>query len=175
MLYFDELCKAMKLLSDNPDVIFLGQSVAYSGNAIYRTLENIPSERRIELPIAEDMQMGMSIGLALEGYIPVSIFPRFDFLLLATNQLVNHLDKIVEMSNGQYSAKVIIRTAIGSINPLYPGPQHCQDYTDAFRLLLKTVNIIKLEHAEDIMSAYKEALREVKSSLLIEKVDLYYV
>ena len=38
--------------------------------------------------------MGMSIGLALNGYIPITCFPRFDFLILAFNQLVNHLDKI---------------------------------------------------------------------------------
>ena len=164
----------MQLLAENPNVLFLGQSVAYPGNAIYKTLENIPLEKRLELPVMEEAQMGISIGLSLEGFIPVSIFPRFDFLLLAMNQLVNHLDKIWEMSDGQYSPKVIIRTAVGSIKPLYPGPQHCQDHTIAFRLLLENINVIKLEYAEDIVPAYVKALQDRKSSLIIEKADLYY-
>ena len=42
--------------------------------------------------------MGLSLGLALQGFVPVSIYPRIDFLLSATNQLVNHLDKIRLMS-----------------------------------------------------------------------------
>jgi hypothetical protein len=40
----------------------------------------------------------MSIGLAMQGYVPITCYPRFDFLILAFNQLVNHLDKIRQMS-----------------------------------------------------------------------------
>ena len=47
----------------------------------------------IELPVAEEMQMGMSFGMSLDGTIPISIYPRWNFLLCAINQLVNHLDK----------------------------------------------------------------------------------
>ena len=42
--------------------------------------------------------MGMTIGLLMAGKIPVSIYPRWNFLLLAINQLVNHLDKLTEDS-----------------------------------------------------------------------------
>jgi len=173
MSYFDELTIAMTLLSERSDTLFMGQSVAYPGNAIYKTLINVPRERRIELPVAEELQMGMSIGLALGGYIPISIFPRFDFLLLAVNQFVNHLDRVYEMSHGEYSPKVIIRTAIGSVEPLYPGPQHCQDYTQAFRCLLKHITVIRLESAMEVVPAYNYALLNPESTLLIEKGGLY--
>ena len=52
--------------------------------------------------------MGMTLGLALEGYIPVSCFPRFDFLILALNQLVNHIDKIDYLTDNQFKSKIII-------------------------------------------------------------------
>ena len=102
----------------------------------------IDNSKKIELPLIEDTQMGMSIGLSLEGYIPISIYPRIDFLIIAMNQLVNHLEKIEEMSCGQFKPKVIIRTAIGSTKPLYPGLQHCSDYSDALKCILKNVNVI---------------------------------
>src|SRR3989344_2336783 len=167
MAYKDELTKAMELLSENEKTIFLGQSVACSGNAIYKTLEKVPVTKRIELPIIEDTQMGMSIGLSFEGFIPISIFPRMDFLILATNQLVNHLDKIKEMSNNHFNPKVIIRTSIGATRPLYPGVQHCSDYTEALKLILKNVKVIKLENSRDIMPEYKKALESNSPTLLI--------
>jgi len=173
MTYKEELSKAMEILGENEKTIFLGQSVAYPGNAIYKTLEKVPIEKRIEMPIIEDTQMGMSIGLSFEGFIPISIFPRIDFLILAVNQLVNHLDKIKEMSNNQFNPKVIIRTSIGATKPLYPGLQHCSDYTEALKHLLKNVNVIKLENSKDIVSEYKKALESDKSTVLIEVSDLY--
>ena len=93
MSYKEEIKKAMTMLGENPKTIFIGQTVEYTGSNIYGSLEGVPKEKRIELPIIEDTQMGMSIGLSLEGFIPISIFPRFDFFICATNQLVNHLDK----------------------------------------------------------------------------------
>lgn len=175
MTYKDEIIKAMLLLAKNKKTIFLGQSVAYPGSAIYGTCKDIPKSKKIELPLIEDAQMGISIGLSLEGYIPVSIYPRFDFLIVATNQLVNHLDKIEKMSVGRYKPKVIIRTVVGSTKPLYPGEQHCSDYTDAYKCMLKNIEVVKLTKSEDIVPAYKNALerKDEKSTLLIEVADMY--
>ena len=172
--YKDSLTQAMTLLAKDKRTIFLGQSVAYSGNAVYHTLKGVPLRKRIEMPVAEDMQMGMSIGLSLQGYIPVSIYPRFDFLILAMNQLVNHLDKCAEMTNGEFKPKVIIRTVIGSTKPLYPGVQHCQDYTDGLVHILKNVEILELTDARAIVPAYKWALDSARSTILIENGGLYY-
>ena len=173
MTYQEELTKAMTLLGNDPRTIFLGQTVEYSGSGMYDTLKNVSKDKRIELPVMEDVQMGMSIGLSLRGYIPISIYPRFDFLICAMNQLVNHLDKISEMSNGEFNPRVIIRTAIGSKEPLYPGIQHCSDYTEDFQRLLKNVYVIKLKQAENIVQNYLMALNHGWSCLLIEEADSY--
>ena len=144
MKYKQELVKSMSFLGKKKDTIFLGQSVAYSGNAIFNTLINVPLKKKIEFPVFEDVQMGMSIGMALNGYVVVSCFPRFDFLICAMNQLVNHLDKIRQMSRNEMRPKVIIRTSIGSKNPLDGGPQHTQDYTREMKLILKEVKVVFL-------------------------------
>lgn len=175
MQYREELVKAIKLLSTHKDTIFLGQGVRYSGHAIFNTLEDacVPMEKRLEMPVAEDMQMGISIGLSLNGYIPISIYPRMDFLIIAMNQLVNHLDKMAEMSHGEYNPRVIIRTAIGSKTPLDGGIQHTSDYTVGLRPLLKNVDIWKLHEAGSIVPLYKYALESNRSTILVEFSDLY--
>ena len=141
MSYRSELIRSMKYLSKNNKVIFLGQSVNYSGNAIYNTLKDINSNKKIELPVFEDTQMGISTGLALNGFVPVTCYPRFDFLILSLNQLVNHLDKLQDMSLGKLKAKVIIiRTSIGS-KTLDGGPQHTQDHTSALKKMQKMLKL----------------------------------
>ena len=172
MTYKDELTKAMGTLAKDDRVIFLGQSVDYE-TFIYYTLLDTPKERRIEMPIAEEMQMGISIGFALDGYIPVSIYPRMDFLILAMNQLVNHLDRFEEMSRGEFKPKVIIRCLVGSTKPLYPGLQHSQDHTEMLRRCLTNIKVVKFNKKEDIVPSYIEALTSDKSTLLIEERNLY--
>jgi len=165
----------MEWLARDPRVMFLGQAVACPGTAMSNTLKNVPRDKLLELPVTEELQMGMSSGLALTGQVPVSIFPRWNFLLLAVNQVVNHLDKFPLMSNGGYRPKVIIRTGIGSVRPLHPQFQHVGDFTDAFRLMCQNIEVIRLEEPQDIFPAYQRALEreDGKSTIVVEYGDYY--
>jgi pyruvate/2-oxoglutarate/acetoin dehydrogenase E1 component len=173
--YFDELKRSMSFLSQDPRTVFLGQAVAVAGTAMTNTLKDVPPERLIELPVAEEMQLGMAAGMALTGLIPVAIFPRWNFLLCAFNQLINHLDKIQVMSNGGYAAKAIIRTGIGSERPLHPQYQHVGDFTEAVRSMCTTIEVIRLEEPSEIFPAYERALLrdDRRSTILVEYGDYY--
>lgn len=171
MSYLSEIQEANRFLSEDPRTLFLGQSVKYPGQAIHKTLSLVPMEKRIELPVIEEFQLGHSIGLSLEGFIPVSIYPRFDFLLLACNQLVNHLDKIPLMTG--FKPKVIIRTSVGSTWPVDCGLQHSQNHTEAMRLMLKSVEVIELTKESQVMPFYQHALNTPNSVLIVEHAGLY--
>jgi pyruvate/2-oxoglutarate/acetoin dehydrogenase E1 component len=175
MKYFDELKRSMDFLAQDPRTVFLGQAVAVAGTAMTNTLKDVPPERLVELPVAEEMQMGMTTGMALTGLVPVSLFPRWNFLLCAINQLVNHLDKVQVMSNGAYKVKAIIRTGIGSQRPLHPQYQHVGDYTDAIQAMCTTIEVIRLEEPADIFPAYEKALLrdDGKSTIVVEYGDFY--
>ena len=169
--YQQNVVKAMEMLGKHKDTIFIGQTIVYGGSPMFQSCRKVPKKKKIELPVFEDTQMGMSIGLALEGFIPVSIFPRIDFLICATNQLVNHLDKVREMSKGEFQPGVIIRTQIGNKYPLYPGAQHCQDYTQALKKMCKDILIIKIRNEKQVIPSYELALHRAEigqSTLLIE-------
>ena len=51
MKYKSELVKSMSYLGKKKDTIFLGQSVSYSGNAIYNTLVGVPAKKKVELSV----------------------------------------------------------------------------------------------------------------------------
>ena len=166
MSWAEELSKAMNLLAEHPATLFIGQSVVYPGHIMFQTLEGVPASKKVELPVMEDAQAGISLGLFLSGFIPVSIYPRLDFLIIAANQLVNHLDKWQGMTGK--APHVIIRSMVGSNNPLDPGPQHSQDHTEALRLLLPHTRVVKLTRPEEVVPAYAEALAVPGPWVLIE-------
>jgi len=165
----------MDWLASDATVLFVGQAVEVAGTAMSNTLKDVPRGQLLEMPVTEEMQMGITIGLALDGVFPVSIFPRWNFLLLAANQLVNHLDKLHAMSSGGYAPKAIIRTSIGSERPLYPGHQHVGDFTCAFRAMCQWIEIIRLDEPDQIFHAYEKAkLRDDgRSTLIVEWGDYY--
>jgi len=163
----------MEYLAKDDRTIFLGQAVAVPGTGMSNTLKDISKDKLIELPVAEEMQMGMSLGMALHGRIPISVYPRWNFLLCAVSQLVNHVDKLSLMS--KYKANVIIRTSIGSERPLHPQCQHVGDFTEAFKLMCKTVEVIRLDEPDQIFPAYEKALLrdDNRSTILVEWGDYY--
>ena len=173
--YFEELVRSMDFLGQKDKVIFIGQSVEDGGTAMKNTLLDINADKLLEMPVDEDFQMGVAIGMALEGLVPISIFPRWNFLLLATNQIVNHLDKLKEITGINNPGKVIIRTGIGSVDPLHPGPQHTGDFTEAFKLMCQNLNVVRLDKSSDIFNEYKKAFEREDgvSTILIEWSDKY--
>ena len=98
----------------------------------------------------------------------MSIFPRMDFLLRAADQLVNHLDKIEEMSCWQWKPKVIIRTRVGGRKPLDAGPQHTQDHCIALRRLTKNVALLRVSGSRDIVNTYRDVLKATCSVIVVE-------
>ena len=173
MNYFDELTKAMTLLSKQDNSIFLGQSVEYPGTAVYNIVKHLPTDKRWEMPVTENMQLGMSIGLSLQGYLPISIFPRINFLWSVADQLVNHLDKLHIMSQGEYYPKVIVRTSIGSTVPLDPQEQHKHDTSEALDMLLPHTTLVRLDSTKDIVPQYQKAIDRNGSTILVEWADKY--
>ena len=163
----------MELLNSNPKTIFIGQAVEHKGTALTHQVKNFDKTKLLELPVAEEFQAGIALGLAIDGYIPVSLYPRMNFIILAMNQIVNHLDKWEAMSMGQSKPKIIMKAVVGSQYPLDPGHQHKANFTEAFRSSCTNIDIVELLYPEQVLPAYEKALSSEKSTLIIEHGDLY--
>ena len=173
MNYKKQVFKGMELLNEHPKTIFIGQAIEYKGTALTHQVKNFPKEKLLELPVAEEFQAGVALGLALEGYIPVLMYPRMNFIILAMNQIVNHLDKWDVMSMGQSKPKVIMKAVVGSEYPLDPGHQHKANYAECFRSSCTNIDVVELLYAHQVLPAYEKALKSDKSTLIIEHGDLY--
>jgi pyruvate/2-oxoglutarate/acetoin dehydrogenase E1 component len=169
--YKDELTKAMTYIGNRSDTIFIGQQIVYAGNPMSTTLSGVDKNKMIELPVMEETQMGMSLGLAITGRTVVSFYPRWDFIISATNQLVNHLDKF-ELMTGK-KVNILIRLGKGSDTPLDPGHQHKGNYFDEFKSICKNITFHNLTEASHIFDTYKNALKDGGIHVLVEYPELY--
>jgi len=170
--YKQALHESMLELAKDERTIFLGQQCLPED--FYGTLKDIPEEKRIEMPVAEEMQLGMSIGMSLEGYLPISIYQRMDFLPRACDQLVNHLDILEEVSQGVFSPHVIIRTTVGTTEPLDTGLQHSKNLVEGFRKLFRNMSVLEVKTPEEVKQAYKFAKEHKKPIMIVEFQELYH-
>ena len=172
--YKDALTNSMTFLGQQSDTIFIGQQILWHGNPMSTTLGNVPKDKMIEVPVMEESQMGMSLGLAMAGSFVITFYPRWDFLICATNQLVNHVDKLNIMSRGSWDANMIIRLGKGSDKPLDPGHQHRGNYLEEFKTLCPHIRFHNLKGWENIEETYKNAYENGGINVIVEYPERYY-
>jgi len=114
-------------MESDPKVITFGLGVG-DPKEIFGTTsglqEKFGAQRAFDMPTAENAMTGVAIGASLQGYRPVMVHQRFDFFLLAMDQLVNGAAKWHFMFGGQKSASIVIRLVIG--RGWGQGPTHSQ-------------------------------------------------
>jgi pyruvate/2-oxoglutarate/acetoin dehydrogenase E1 component len=172
--YKDALTNSMTYLGQQSNTVFIGQQVLWHGNPMSTTIGDVPKDKLIELPVMEESQMGISLGMAMAGDFVVTFYPRWDFIVCATNQLVNHVDKIGLMSQGKWKPNMIIRLGKGSDKPLDPGHQHRGNYYEEFKSMCPNTKFWDLKNHSEIESIYKNAYTEGGIHVIVEYPELYY-
>ena len=164
MNYKDELIKVMELIALKDEVLFMGYNTA-CGHRFNGTLAKVPQEKCLELPVAENLIMGLAMGVALEGYRPIVCLERMDFLWACADAIVNHLDKVEEL--GWSPLNVIIRTCVGTDTPLNPGCQHKGDYVDIFTCLLG-FPVYTIKTAEEVKPIWDKVMESTGPVMVVE-------
>ena len=170
MSYKDEITKANTELAKDPKTRFIGYGMK-KGRAM-GTLNGVEESQIIEMPVAENLLLGSAIGMALTGIKPVVFIERMDFLMNCMDALVNHLDKIKEISQNEFDPKVIIRCIVGNTKkPLYTGATHTQDFSDALREMIE-IPIYQAFSESFVKQAYKLFKDRKTSAIIVEYKDL---
>ncbi len=115
------------LLANHDDVFAIGQGL-WSPWYVGATMRDLDTEfgvdRIIDTPVSELACTGAAVGASLCGYRPIVIHPRMDFMLLATDQIVNQAAKWSHMLGGAASPALTIRAIVNRGGE--QGAQHSQ-------------------------------------------------
>ena len=109
----------------------------------------------------------------MTGKTAITFYPRWDFIILAANQLINHIDKY-ELMTGK-KANILIRLGKGSDKPLDPGHQHKGNYLEEFKSMCPNIQFHDLTEHSIIVDAYKRAYSHGGVHVLVEYPELYFV
>jgi 2-oxoisovalerate dehydrogenase E1 component beta subunit len=97
-------------------VVVLGEDVGIRGG-VFRITDGFQKEfgeqRVIDTPLAEAGIVGVAIGMALHGLLPVAEIQFADFIHPAFDQIVSEAARIRYRSNGDFGVPLVIRTPYG--------------------------------------------------------------
>jgi len=115
---------------------------------------------------------GLAIGMSFEGFKPVVYYERHDFMLVAADAIINHINYIERISHGEYKVPVILRSVVADSGPFYSGPTHSQDFTEGFKQMV-TFPIYVPETGSDAALVYKKAIASNRPCMIVEKKSCY--
>lgn len=156
----------------NERTVFIGEDILspYGGAfKVAKDLSFIAPERTFSTPISESAIMGISNGLALNGFKPFAEIMFGDFITLAFDQIVNHASKFYHMFNKKVSCPVVVRTPMGGRRGY--GPTHSQTL-DKFLIGIDNVKTVALNTFFDPAVLYHSISSEIHPVIVIEnKID----
>jgi acetoin:2,6-dichlorophenolindophenol oxidoreductase subunit beta len=157
----------------NPKIVVYGLGVD-DPTAMYGTTKDYPeifgSNRCFDTSLSEDSMTGLGIGLSINGYRPIHVHQRSDFLLLCANQLINIAAKIKYVSNGRMSAPLIVRAIVG--RSWGQGCQHSQSFHSLFANI-PGMRVFAPATSQDVFNVYANILKSNFPAVIFEHRMLY--
>ncbi len=93
-------------------IFLMGEEVAQY-NGAYKIsqgmLDEFGPKRVVDSPISENGFAGLAVGAAMYGLRPIIEFMSWSFSLVAADQLLNNVPKMLYMSGGQWGCPVVFR------------------------------------------------------------------
>jgi 2-oxoisovalerate dehydrogenase E1 component beta subunit len=97
-------------------IVVLGEDVGARGGVFRVTqgfMEEFGERRVIDTPLAEGGIVGLAVGMALHGLVPVAEIEFADFIHPAFDQIVSEVARMRYRTNGDFGLPMVIRTPWG--------------------------------------------------------------
>ena len=170
----EAVCEAMSEEMRRDDRVFLlGEEVAeYNGayKASKGMLDEFGADRVIDTPISELGFSAIAVGAAMNGLRPIVEFMTWNFAVLASDQIINHASKMLQMSGGQFGCPIVFRGPNGQAGQL--AATHSQSYESLYASMpgLKVVTPFTPYDANGLL---KSAIRDEDPVLIMESEKMY--
>ncbi|RIV22971.1 alpha-ketoacid dehydrogenase subunit beta [Alicyclobacillaceae bacterium I2511] len=154
-------------------VFVLGEDVGVRGGVFRATTglyEAFGEDRALDFPLTESAIVGISIGAAAAGMIPVAEIQFADFILPAVNQIISEAAKIRYRSNNEWSSPIVIRAPYGG--GIHGGLYHSQS-VEALFTHVPGLKVVTPSTPYDAKGMLKAAIRDPDPVLFFEHKKLY--
>ncbi len=157
----------------NPNVVVLGEDVGRDGGVFRVTeglLERFGEDRVIDTPLSESGIVGISIGMAAYGLIPVAEIQFMGFIYGAMEQLISHASRIRTRSRGRYHCPMVVRTPYGAG---IHAPEHHSESTEAMLVHTPGLKVVVPASPSEAKGLLISAIRDPDPVIFLEPARIY--
>jgi pyruvate dehydrogenase E1 component beta subunit len=105
-----------RAMEEDDSVLILGEDVGVDGGVFRATaglINRFGNTRVRDTPLSETVIAGISVGLAAQGFHPVSEIQFMGFIYPVIDQLVNHASRLRTRTRGRLTCPLVIRAPYG--------------------------------------------------------------
>jgi 2-oxoisovalerate dehydrogenase E1 component beta subunit len=161
-------------MADDDRVLVFGEDVGQLGG-VFRVTDGLTDAfgptRCFDTPLAESGIVGLAIGLAMKGYRPVPEIQFDGFTYPALDQIISHLAKYRNRTQGELSMPVTIRVpSFGGIG----SPEHHSESPETYLVHTAGVHVVAPSTPADAYSLLREAIAGDDPVLFLEPKRSYW-
>jgi len=162
-----------RALSDDPNVIVLGEDVGVNGGVFRATVglqQRFGSQRVVDTPLAELLISGLCVGMAAQGLRPVGEIQFMGFIYPCIDQLVNHASRLRNRTRGRLSCPMVLRTPHGGG---IRAPEHHSESTEVMLAHIPGLRVVIPSSPERAYGFLLAAIRDPDPVVFLEPTRIY--
>lgn len=154
-------------------VFVLGEDVGVRGGVFRVTaglMEEFGEYRVLDFPLTESGIVGVAIGAAAAGMVPIAEIQFADFIMPAVNQIISEAAKFRYRSNNDWNCPLVIRAPYGG--GIHGALYHSQS-VEALFTHVPGLKVVTPSTPHDVKGLLKAAIRDPDPVLFFEHKKLY--
>jgi 2-oxoisovalerate dehydrogenase E1 component beta subunit len=154
-------------------IVLLGEDVGARGG-VFRVsqgwLEEFGPERVIDTPLAESGIVGIAIGMALHGLLPVAEIEFADFIHPAFDQIVSEAARMRYRTDGDWTCPLVVRAPCGG--GIHGALYHSQS-VEAFYAHVPGLKVVMPSTPADAAGLLRSAIHDPDPVVFLEHKRAY--
>lgn len=162
-----------RAMSEDDNVIVLGEDVGVNGGVFRATLglrERFGTRRVLDTPLAENLIIGISVGMATQGLRPVAEIQFFGFIYAALEQLISHAARMRNRTRGRLSCPLTVRVPFGGG---IHAPEHHSESTEALLTHIPGLKVLAVSSPQTAYGLLLAAIRDPDPVIVLEPERIY--
>ncbi|MBS0289997.1 MAG: alpha-ketoacid dehydrogenase subunit beta [Proteobacteria bacterium] len=163
---------AFELLQDQ-DVVVFGEDVGANGG-VFRATEGLQKrfgkDRVRDTPLAENMIIGLAVGMAAQGLKPVAEIQFMDFICAGIDQILSHGSRLRNRTRGRLTCPMVIRAPSGGG---IRAPEHHSDSMEALFSQIPGLRVVIPSSPSRAYGLLLAAIRDPDPVIFMEPKRIY--
>ncbi|MEX2238981.1 MAG: alpha-ketoacid dehydrogenase subunit beta [Dehalococcoidia bacterium] len=161
-----------EMMAADERIFILGEDVQQGGvfRATEGFLDKFGPQRVVDTPLAEASIVGVAIGAALNGLLPIAEIQFADFIHPAMDQILSEASRLRYRSVGTWTCPLVIRTPWGG--GIHGALYHSQSIESIYAHI-PGLKVVTPAFPEDYKGMIKSAIEDPDPVLFLEHKKLY--